>query len=54
MTSPMRWPDGTLVDPEPDNAPTTDNHAWRLSESPVWARIDHELKDRIIQRLRAL
>ncbi len=54
MTSPMRWPDGTPVDPEPDDAPTTDNHVWRFTESPAWARIDHELKERIIQRLHTL
>ncbi|MGI8309987.1 hypothetical protein [Saccharopolyspora hattusasensis] len=54
MTFPLRWPDGTPVGPGPDNAPTPEEHIRLSNESIIWTRINPQLKDRILQRLRAL
>ncbi|MFI0470365.1 hypothetical protein ACH347_40410 [Saccharopolyspora sp. 5N102] len=52
--SPLRWPDGTPVDPASDDTPTNEDHLWLISESIDWLPIDESMRDRIIQRVQAL
>lgn len=53
VTAPLRWPDGTPVTPGPDGSLTVEDHIWVFSASTLWIHITPQLRDRIIQRLRA-
>ncbi|MEV0083852.1 hypothetical protein [Saccharopolyspora sp. NPDC050642] len=52
--SPLRWPDGTPVAPEPNTTPSAEDHLWLINQSIDWPPINEGMRDRIMQRIQTL